>query len=93
MSEQKIASQPLWSDDKTPEDFDVLDTDYVIYNLHEDVLCLKEEVARLKALLIEASLCEQAERNAKWLAEWKRKPEYKGILKGYLKRVAEIAGR
>lgn len=36
---------------------------------------------------------EQAERNAKWLAEWKRKPEYKPLLCDYLKRMAEIAGR
>lgn len=39
----------LWSDDKTKEDIQKLsetDSDSVVYNLHEDLLCVKEELAK-----------------------------------------------
>ena len=42
-----LKDRPLWSDDKTYEDVERLadeDSHNVIYNLHEDVLCLKEDL-------------------------------------------------
>ena len=43
--------KPLWSDDKTWEQIDAiseLDAYSVVINLHEDVLCLKENIQKLK---------------------------------------------
>ena len=40
---------PLWSDDKTNEDIQKLaetNSDSVVYNLHEDLLCVKEQLAK-----------------------------------------------
>lgn len=54
--------KPLWSDDKSSEDIDYFansDSYNVIYNLHEDILCLQEENEQLKAELVTA----KAERN------------------------------
>lgn len=39
----------LWSDDKTNEDIQKLaetNSDSVVYNLHEDLLCVKEQLAK-----------------------------------------------
>ena len=50
MSEQNDA-RTLWSDGKSKEDIEYFandDSDNVIYNLHEDVLCLKERIAELE---------------------------------------------
>ena len=48
-------NKPLWSDGKTGEDIDFyaeLDSDNVIYNLYEDVLCLKEELSEIEGTVI-----------------------------------------
>jgi len=50
MNEMK--SRALWSDDKTIEDLEFCvytnGADCVIYNLHEDLVCLKERIAELE---------------------------------------------
>jgi hypothetical protein len=46
-----MSVKTLWTDDKTTEDVEYLsiDTpDNVIYNLQEDILCLKESIAELE---------------------------------------------
>lgn len=40
---------PLWSDDKNTDAVESLDVDEVIYNLFEDVGCLKENLEKLRA--------------------------------------------
>lgn len=48
-SEQRRLRMTLWSDDKTNEDIQKLsetDSDYVVYNLHEDLLRVKEQLAK-----------------------------------------------
>jgi|TARA_R110000851_G_scaffold119483_4_gene247321 hypothetical protein len=43
-------SKSLWIDNKTPEDIEYFskeDSDNVIYNLQEDISCLKETIAEL----------------------------------------------
>lgn len=48
-NEQRRLRMPLWSDDKTNEDIQKLaetNSDSVVYNLHEDLLCVKEDLAK-----------------------------------------------
>lgn len=46
----------LWSDDKTSEEIQKLsevDGNYVAYNLHEDLLCVKEDLAKANEPLLD----------------------------------------
>ena len=49
-----ISSKSLWIDNKTPEDIEYFskeDSDNVVYNLQEDILCLKDKIAELEKKL------------------------------------------
>jgi hypothetical protein len=46
-----ISSKSLWIDNKTPEDIEYFskeDSENVVYNLQEDILCLKDKIAELE---------------------------------------------
>jgi hypothetical protein len=46
-----ISSKSLWIDNKTPEDIEYFlkeDSENVVYNLQEDILCLKDNIAELE---------------------------------------------
>lgn len=52
---RKKRAEPLYLDDKTVHELmSIEDKDAVIFNLHEDALCLKEEVNDLRAALVDA---------------------------------------
>jgi hypothetical protein len=49
-----ISSKSLWIDNKTPEDIEYFlkeDSENVVYNLQEDILCLKDKIAELEAIV------------------------------------------
>tara|TARA_R110002072_G_scaffold302610_2_gene486742 strand:- start:408 stop:686 length:279 start_codon:yes stop_codon:yes gene_type:complete len=49
-------NKSLWVDNKTPEDIEYFskeDSDNVVYNLQEDISCLKETIAELEKELKE----------------------------------------
>lgn len=75
---------PLWSDDKTNEEIQKLsevDGNSVAYNLHEDLLCVKEDLAkaneRVKELENELSQIKTDKGYRAWA-----KNQYKQLRKG-----------
>jgi hypothetical protein len=54
-----ISSKSLWIDNKTPEDIEYFskeDSDNVVYNLQEDILCLKDMIAELEKTLKDTAI-------------------------------------
>jgi hypothetical protein len=52
---RKQRAEPLYLDDKTVDELmSIEDKDAVIFNLHEDALCLKEQVCDLREMLVDA---------------------------------------
>ena len=63
---EEMQKQPLWSDGKSVEDIERLaeeDSDVVIYNLHEDVCCLKEDKTQLEQEVKELKAHVEHQRN------------------------------
>jgi hypothetical protein len=82
------ASKTLWIDDKTTEDIEYFskeDSDNVIYNLQEDISCLKETIAELEGKISNAtSNAKEVLADARNTLSVRRGFEMSGYVKHYI---------